>query len=435
MFSRIAYHTEHFLKGLAFGCHGCGQCVLRKTALICPMRCPKGLRNGPCGGTLEGRCEVYPERRCIWVRIDTARHGARLAQPPTLPAPDHALFHTPSVQNLVNGRDRAAREPLPVLCQDPAAAARPVQTRSRLEAALKSGRFVFTTEVRTPRSPVLTRLVKEATALAPDFDAVNATAFLCGHPSLPSSVAAGELQRQGVEAIAQATGRDHTRTTFIGELMAGHLGGVRNVLCLTGDYYVGEKRVKQVFDLDSSLMLYEARYLREQARIHFTGEEVADRPQPFLGCAINPMTDPIEVPVRRLLQKAACGAEFVQTQVVTDVGRLARFMELYRRVGLDRRLFLIAGIPVVIGKKALAALPRVPGVSMAPALKARLEGAADLRVEGVRAAAEMVAAAAAIPGVSGAHLMLFGADHHALAEVRQMCAGLRPAAIPEPAVA
>jgi hypothetical protein len=36
---------------------------------VCPMTCPKNLRNGPCGGPLNGMCEVTPEQPCIWVSV------------------------------------------------------------------------------------------------------------------------------------------------------------------------------------------------------------------------------------------------------------------------------------------------------------------------------------------------------------------------------
>jgi len=426
MLRRLAFHAEHAIKGVIFDCHACGQCVLRKTAMICPMRCPKGLRNGPCGGILGGRCEVHPERKCIWVRIDLGRHGARLATPPILPATNARLHHTASIGNLLSGADAQARVPLAPLATAPDAASAPLVTASRLEAALKSGRFVVTTEIRTPRSPVLTRLEREGALLRDHFDAVNATAFRNGCPSLPSSTAAAALSRLGLETIAQATGRDHTRATFIGELMACQLAGVRNVLCLTGDYQSGERIARPVFDLDTSLMLYEARHLRDRSRIFSTGEEVANAPRQFLGCAINPLTTPVQVPVRRLLQKAAAGAEFVQSQVVTSAAQLAPFMAQYVAAGLDRRLHFIAGIPVVIGRKALERLPRVPGVLVDPAFAARLAAAQDLRQEGVAAAIDLVRAIAALPGVRGVHLMLFGLDHHALIDVRQGLRDLSP---------
>ncbi|KPK34011.1 MAG: hypothetical protein AMK70_08705 [Nitrospira bacterium SG8_35_1] len=51
-------------------CSLCGECVLDKTGGICPVTaCPKGLLNGPCGGTDNGKCEVSPDIECAWVRI------------------------------------------------------------------------------------------------------------------------------------------------------------------------------------------------------------------------------------------------------------------------------------------------------------------------------------------------------------------------------
>lgn len=52
------------------GCSLCGECVLDRTASICPhTECPKGLLNGPCGGVADGMCEVNMEMECAWVRI------------------------------------------------------------------------------------------------------------------------------------------------------------------------------------------------------------------------------------------------------------------------------------------------------------------------------------------------------------------------------
>jgi len=57
--------------GQAWGkesCEECGQCILPQTGGVCPLTaCSKGLLNGPCGGSREGRCEVFPEtRECGW---------------------------------------------------------------------------------------------------------------------------------------------------------------------------------------------------------------------------------------------------------------------------------------------------------------------------------------------------------------------------------
>jgi ferredoxin len=51
-------------------CRACHNCYLGITGGVCPVTmCPKGLLNGPCGGTVNGHCEVDPERECAWTRI------------------------------------------------------------------------------------------------------------------------------------------------------------------------------------------------------------------------------------------------------------------------------------------------------------------------------------------------------------------------------
>ncbi|MBM3155711.1 MAG: 5,10-methylenetetrahydrofolate reductase [Chloroflexi bacterium] len=51
-------------------CDQCGHCVLGYTAGICPITaCHKGLLNGPCGGTNNGKCEVDKNRDCAWTLI------------------------------------------------------------------------------------------------------------------------------------------------------------------------------------------------------------------------------------------------------------------------------------------------------------------------------------------------------------------------------
>src|SRR5260221_6560463 len=60
--------AEFVLKSALFGCQACGNCILGKMEYVCPMTCPKNMRNGPCGGTLNGRCEVVG-KPCIWVGV------------------------------------------------------------------------------------------------------------------------------------------------------------------------------------------------------------------------------------------------------------------------------------------------------------------------------------------------------------------------------
>jgi len=51
-------------------CIGCGDCLLTQTGGICPVaRCSKGLLNGACGGSKNGKCELDPEKDCAWTLI------------------------------------------------------------------------------------------------------------------------------------------------------------------------------------------------------------------------------------------------------------------------------------------------------------------------------------------------------------------------------
>ena len=84
---------EAAVKGVLFDCRMCGDCVLSKAGMSCPMNCPKGLRNGPCGGVrANGNCEVYPDMRCVWALAYEGslgmREGAAIAE--ILPPVNHA---------------------------------------------------------------------------------------------------------------------------------------------------------------------------------------------------------------------------------------------------------------------------------------------------------------------------------------------------------
>jgi ferredoxin len=51
-------------------CMACSDCILGETGGICPVTiCPKGLLNGPCGGTNNGKCEVDKDKDCAWTLI------------------------------------------------------------------------------------------------------------------------------------------------------------------------------------------------------------------------------------------------------------------------------------------------------------------------------------------------------------------------------
>lgn len=70
------------LKPADLECDRCGDCVLGRTAGICPVaNCAKGLINGPCGGAQDGKCEVDPDKDCAWMLIyDRLKAQGRIEQ-------------------------------------------------------------------------------------------------------------------------------------------------------------------------------------------------------------------------------------------------------------------------------------------------------------------------------------------------------------------
>jgi len=102
---------EHASKAAMFGCKDCGDCSLPDIAFLCPeSQCAKNQRNGPCGGTRDGKCEVH-DFECIWSRAyDRAKYEGReqdlLAHAPVIQ--DESLRGTSSWANALLGRDHNA---------------------------------------------------------------------------------------------------------------------------------------------------------------------------------------------------------------------------------------------------------------------------------------------------------------------------------------
>ncbi|HXY18555.1 MAG TPA: methylenetetrahydrofolate reductase C-terminal domain-containing protein [Gemmatimonadales bacterium] len=111
---------ERATKAALFRCKDCGDCALPDVAFLCPeSQCAKNQRNGPCGGTREGRCEVDGYGECIWLRAyeRLKAGGAELTLLDHAPVvQNQALRGTSSWANTWLGRDhfgRAASETHP----------------------------------------------------------------------------------------------------------------------------------------------------------------------------------------------------------------------------------------------------------------------------------------------------------------------------------
>jgi len=102
--------VEHMIKKLLFHCRMCGDCTLSESSYLCPQSgCPKRMVNGPCGGSINGYCEVYPEEKlCFWVR--SYHRGPEpdcknIHALESIPPKDWSLNQTSSWLNYFSGKD------------------------------------------------------------------------------------------------------------------------------------------------------------------------------------------------------------------------------------------------------------------------------------------------------------------------------------------
>ena len=107
-----AHAFEEIAKLPLFDCRDCGDCSLPDIAYLCPeSQCAKNQRNGPCGGSLDGECEV-PGKPCIWAvayeRLKAYGEEARMLDRPAV-VTDNALRRTSAWANSFLERDQIAR--------------------------------------------------------------------------------------------------------------------------------------------------------------------------------------------------------------------------------------------------------------------------------------------------------------------------------------
>ncbi|MBN1201544.1 MAG: methylenetetrahydrofolate reductase C-terminal domain-containing protein [Anaerolineae bacterium] len=438
---RLLAAVERLVKGPMFGCRMCGNCLLQETAFICPMACPKGTRNGPCGGSTPEHCYVDETRPCIWYRIyeRALAMGREDKLLEVLPPIDWDKAGTETwwdvveqtrkvgVRTFIGGmlsRNRVRRIKnwqsvfYPVRQPDwwqgddkyhPPAYEEPI---SGLERRLRAGEFVVTAEVAPPVSTATGKFSRNVEMVRPYVAAVNFT----DNPSATSrmsSLACSTLALQsGAEPVLQIAARDRTRTGLQSEVIGASALGIRNVLCLSGDSgRMGPAPMGRldVLDLDSIQMLWILRRMRDEGH-YLDGRQIKFPPQVFLGAAASPFASRPEFQAIREHKKINAGAQFFQTNLVYDPDGLEIWLnELAKRDLLDRVYILVGITPLKSLKIAHYMNDQVPGVSIPAHLLKRLEAAGDGVVEeGVSIALELIEAIKAKEGINGIHLMAIG---------------------------
>lgn len=449
--------VELAVKGPLFGCRMCGNCLLQETAFICPMECPKGLRNGPCGGSTPERCYVDETRPCVWYKIyeRAFQMGREEMLLEILPPLDWdkvggetwldviEQVRKVGVKQFVGGMlsgDAQTRHDTwqsvfqPVRQPDwwrgdaeyhPPAYDEPV---SELERRLRVGEFVVTAEVSPPMSTATGRLLRNVDLLKPYVAAINFTDSPSATPRMSSLACSVLTLEQGAEPVMQIAARDRTRTGLQAEVIGASALGVRNVLCLSGDSgRMGPTPLGRldVVDIDSVQMLWILRRMRDEG-IYLDGREIKSPPKLFIGAAASPYASRPEFQAIREHKKINAGAQFFQTNVVFDIGGFEVWLnELAKRDVLDK-VYILAGIaPLKSLRMAEYMHYKVPGVSIPEAVLKRMERAGDgAAEEGFAIALELIEQVRRLEGVNGIHLMAVGWEEVVPDLVRE--AGLAP---------
>jgi methylenetetrahydrofolate reductase (NADPH) len=282
-----------------------------------------------------------------------------------------------------------------------------VKAPGRLAAALAAGRFAITAETTPTATADPTPLVERLKPLKDAADAVNVTDGATAKPHLSSLVLAGLMVRAGIEPVLQFTTRDRNRIALQADLLGAAASGVPNILCLSGDdpKRGEEPEAKPVHDLNSVALIALACKMRDEARLN-SGREIAAPPRYLIGAADAPVDPAKDWKPDALAAKIAAGADFVQTQYCFDLAMLRRYLARLAEHGLPGRAKLLVGIgPIASGKQARWMNENLWGVSIPPALVARLDAAMDQKAEGRRICVELMRELAAMPGVAGCHLM------------------------------
>jgi methylenetetrahydrofolate reductase (NADPH) len=201
--------------------------------------------------------------------------------------------------------------------------------------------------------------------------------------------------------------------------------GVRNILCLGGNYHNKGPKPRsyqpEQFDIDSVQMLWILRRLRDEGR-HLDGREVEVRPKYFLGAAGSPFTLAPAYNAIRTEKKVNAGAQFIQTQMVFDTGRFTEWLEALDKRSLLDKVSILAGVCPLRNAEEARQMASDPGIYVPTEMLDRMERAAekDRREnaggsgaqveEGVQIAAEIIDRLIHTPGIRGVHLMVGGQE-------------------------
>ncbi len=262
--------------------------------------------------------------------------------------------------------------------------------------------FIVTAEVAPPKGSDPSHMIEMVRLLKGRVHAVNITdgsRAVLGMSSLAASII---LLHHGVEPICQVACRDRNRIGLQADLLGAHALGIRNILALTGDpVKAGDHPdAKAVFDLESVRLLQAIDQLNHG--LDWNQKSLPDGATDlFVGAAVDPQSSSWSGLKSRFERKLKAGAQFFQSQLITDFDKLDKFMT---EIATGTQKPILAGIFLLKSAKNARFINKyVPGVHIPDDIINRLEQAKNPLEEGILIASEQIKIARQL--CQGVHIM------------------------------
>lgn len=287
--------------------------------------------------------------------------------------------------------------------------------------AVAEKKFLVTAEVAPPKGGNPARMLEVASKLKGRVHAVNITDGSRAVLRMSSVAASAILLQHGIEPICQIACRDRNCIGLQADLMGAYGLGIRNILALTGDpIKAGDhKKSKAVFELESVRLLKLIGKLNHG--VDFNDKSLPDEPLDlFAGAAVDPQLKSWSGLQKRFEKKLESGAQFFQSQMITDFEKLDKFMSQIASMS-DKPI--LAGIFLLKSAKNAQFINNyVPGVNIPDSIIERLAKTKKPLKEGMIIAAEQVKLAQTM--CQGVHMMAVKKED-LIPEILDM-AGIKP---------
>ncbi len=203
---------------------------------------------------------------------------------------------------------------------------------SNLVKAIRDGHFVFTGELEPKKILDLSKIFHSAEEMkktgrivaANVTDGPQGDAYMS--PLIPSYLV---QEKVGIEAVWQVTVRDRNRVALFGDVIAGAIVGLKNILTLTGDHTAlgDHKRGRAVYDIDSTQFAEMLSIMIDEGTDYEGNELKGGKIEMNFGCVANPNSDPREPEILKVGRKVERGIDFIQTQTAFDIDQAKEFLK------------------------------------------------------------------------------------------------------------